>query len=103
MSTKPLKFACISILTLAFATGTALAGDKAGCQDKKTAKKTEAGVTITTPTEVLSVTEHGVTKTEAKTKKTYSFDEAMELCQKKGADDLQTCIDYKTGKTQPKT
>jgi hypothetical protein len=103
MTTKTLKIACASLLTLAFATGTAVAGDKAGCKDKKTTKATQAAVTITTPTEVLSVAEGEVKRTKVKMKKAYTFDEALELCQKKGADDLQDCIDYKTGKTQMKT
>lgn len=102
MNIKPLKIAATSLVIMAFAAGTAVAGDKAGCKDKKTTMKTEAGVTITTPTEVLSVTETGVQKTK-KMKKAYSFDEALEICQKKAADDLQACIDYKTGKSTPKS
>lgn len=101
MTKRTLKIACASLLTLAFATGTAMAGDKAGCKDKKASMKTEAAVTTTTATNVLSATERAESKT--KMKKTYTFDEALEMCQKKGADDLQACIDYKTGKTQPKT
>lgn len=101
MNIKPLKIAATSLVIIAFAAGTAMAGDKAGCKDKKTAMKTEAAVTATAATNVLAATERADAK--AKMKKVYTFDQAMELCQKKGADDLQACIDYKTGKTTPKS
>ena len=102
MTLKPFKLLATAFVVTTFAAGTAVAGDKAGCKDKKTAMKTQAGVTIPTPTEVLSVMETGVQKTK-KMKKAYSFDEALEICQKKAVDDLQACIDYKTGKTTPKS
>lgn len=101
MNTQALKFIGFSALTLAFASSTALAGPGKNCDEKKKMTKTNAAVTTTTSTGVLSATERA-TKAKMK-KKAYTFDEALELCQKKGADDLQACIDYKTGKVQPKT
>lgn len=96
-----LKIAGISLITLALTAGSAMAGPGKNCDDKKkTAMKTTA--TATTPTAVLSTSE--TTKSSMKkTKKTYSFEDALKLCTEKGAADLQACIDYKTGVTGAKS
>jgi len=96
-----LKVASLSLITLAFTAGTAFAGDKKHCDDKKkTAMKTTA--TAVAPTAVLAGSE--TTKTSMKkAKKTYSFEDALKLCQEKGAADLQACVDYKTGVTAPQS
>jgi len=105
MNTTPLKIAAASLLTLAFATGTAFAGEGKDCKDKKhSAMKTET--TTMQQTNVLSAVEtRDATAKQAKmAKKVYSFDEALALCQEKAAADLQACIDYKTGvKAKPKS
>ena len=100
-----LKIAGLSALTLAFTAGTAFAGDGKDCDHKKkTAMKTTAAVTTaaTPQTMVLSTAERGTAMTKT-AKKTYSFEDALKLCQEKGAADLQACVDYKTGKTGAKS
>ena len=101
MTTKTtLKIATASLLTLAFTAGAAFAGDGKDCNHKKkTAMKTEA--TMAQQASVLPAAERrdATTKKTMKMKKAYSFDDALKLCQEKGAADLQACIDYKTGKT----
>jgi hypothetical protein len=94
-----LKIAGLSALTLAFTAGSALAGDGKDCDHKKkTAMKTTVTSTMTAApqTVVLSSAEQGKTM-KMKAKKSYSFEDALKLCQDKGAVDLQACIDYKTG------
>lgn len=98
-----LKVAGLTAITLAFTAGTAFAGDKKHCADKKTAMKTtSAAVTATPQTTVLSSAERGTAMTK-KAKKVYSFEDALKLCQEKGAADLQACVDYKTGVTAAKS
>ena len=99
-----LKIAGLSLVTLAFTATSALAGPGKNCDDKKkTAMKTTAtSVTATPQTTVLSTAERGTAMTK-KAKKTYSFEEALTLCQDKGAADLQACVDYKTGVTATKS
>jgi len=103
MYLKSLKIIGFSALALAFTTGSALAGNGKDCDHKnKTAIKSEASaVAAPTQTSVLS-TSTASAKAKA-VKKTYSFEDAMALCQKKGAGNLQACIDYKTGKTKPQS
>jgi len=96
-----LKIAGLSLVTLAFTAGSAMAGPGKNCDDKKkTAMKTTA--TATTPTAVLATSERSKVMTK-KAKKAYSFEDALKLCQEKGAADLQACIDYKTGKIDAKS
>jgi len=99
-----LKIAGLSLITLAFTAGSAFAGDKKNCDPKKKAvmKTTAAAVTVTPQTTVLSTSERSTAMTK-KTKKVYSFEEALKLCQEKGAADLQACVDYKTGVTAAKS
>jgi len=99
-----LKIAGLSLITLAFTAGSAFAGDKKHCDDKKKAamKTTAAAVTVTPPTTVLSTAEHRAVMTK-KAKKVYNFEEALKLCQEKGAADLQACVDYKTGVSAAKS
>ena len=105
MHMTPLKIATASLLTLAFTAGTAFAGDGKDCDHKKkAAMKTQT--TTSQQTSVLSAAQTGDTmaKKAKMAKKTYSFDDALKLCQEKAAADLQACIDYKTGKTaKPKS
>lgn len=108
MTTKTtLKIATVSLLTIAFTAGSAFAGDGKDCKNKKrTAVNTQTP--IGQSTSVLSAVDYQrtTTKKTMKMKKTYSFDEALKLCQEKGAADLQACIDYKTGvstKAKPKS
>lgn len=96
-----LKIAGLSFLTLAFTAGSAMAGDGKNCDHKKKAKMKTTAATAT-PTAVLSATERTSVMTK-KAKKTYSFEDAVKLCQEKGAADLQACIDYKTGKINAKS
>jgi len=96
-----LRIAGLSLVTLAFTATSALAGPGKKCDDKKkTAMKTTA--TATTPTAVLSATERNEAMAK-KAKKTYSFEDALKLCQEKGAADIQACVDYKTGVTAAKS
>jgi len=96
-----LKIAGLSLVTLAFTAGSAMAGPGKNCDDKKkTATKTTA--TATTPTAVLATSESSKVMIK-KAKKAYSFEDALKLCQEKGAADLQACIDYKTGKIDAKS
>ena len=105
MNTTPFKIAAASFLTLAFASGTAFAGDGKDCKDKKhSAMKTQT--TTMDQTAVLSASDRSdaMAKKTMKAKKVHSFDEALALCQEKAAADLQACIDYKTGvKAKPKS
>ena len=100
-----LKIAGLSALTLAFTAGSALAGDGKDCDHKKkTAMKTTAASTATAmpQTVVLSATDSKAAMTKT-AKKVYSFEDALKMCQAKGAGDLQACIDYKTGKIDAKS
>ena len=100
-----LKIAGLSALTLAFTAGSALAGEGKDCDHKKkTAMKTTAASTmIATPqTVVLSATDSKAAMKKT-AKKRYSFEDALKLCQEKGAADLQACVDYKTGKIDAKS
>jgi len=97
-----IKVAGVALITLALSAGTAYAGPGKDCNHKK---RTEAKTQATTmdQTSVLSASEtRDAAAKKAKVRKTYSFDEALEICQKKAAADLQACIDYKTGKTAAK-
>ena len=100
-----LKIAGLSALTLAFTAGSALAGDGKDCDHKKkAAMKTTATSTATAmpQTVVLSATDSKTAMTKT-AKKAHSFEDALKLCQAKGAGDLQACIDYKTGKIDAKS
>ncbi len=99
-----LKIAGLSLITLAFTAGSAMAGDGKKCDDKKKSamKTTAAAVTTTPQTTVLSATESGKAMTK-KAKKVYSFEDALKICQEKGAADLQACVDYKTGVSAAKS
>jgi len=99
-----LKIAGLSLVTLAFTATSAMAGPGKNCDDKKKTamKTTAAAVTATPQTTVLSAAERGTAMTK-KAKKTYSFEDALKLCQEKGAADLQACVDYKTGVTNAKS
>lgn len=105
MHKTTLKIAGATLITLAFTAGSAFAGDGKDCDHKKkAAMKTQA--TTSQQTSVLSASESrdAMAKKTKVAKKTYSFDDALKLCQEKGAADLQACIDYKTGKTaKPKS
>lgn len=96
-----LKLVSLAALTVAFSAGTAFAGDGKDC-DKKHAMKSKASTAQ--QTSVMGASERGATmvKAEKKMKKTYTFEDALKLCQDKGAADLQACIDYKTGATVSK-
>jgi len=93
-----LKVAGLSFVTIAFTAGSAFAGDKKHCDDKNKAavKTTVTAVTVTPQTTVLSTAESR-SETPKKANKLYSFEDALKLCQEKGAADLQACVDYKTG------
>ncbi|WP_026942195.1 hypothetical protein [Hellea balneolensis] len=99
-----LKIIGLSALTLALTSTAALAGDGKDCDYKKKAKvkTTSTAVTAASQTTVLSTAERGTLMTN-KTKKTHSFEDALKLCRNKSADDLQACIDYKTGVTAAKS
>jgi len=100
--TKPLKMLSVATIAIVFTSGAALAGDKKDCKDKghTAMMKTEASQ----QTAVLPASAEQAAAKSEKAMKVYSFDEALEKCQKYGAKDLQACIDKKTGKTaQPKT
>lgn len=101
MTKTTLKIAATSLVTLAFATGSAFAGDGKDCDHKKkAAMKTQTTTAAAAPqTDVLATS--SAMKSKAKMTKTYTFEEALEKCQAKPAKDLQACIDYKIGKTKP--
>lgn len=108
---KSTKLIGAAILMTGFMSGSALAGDKENCANKNhtTAEKTQTQ--ISPPTVVLSATSDttvypAVQKTTdmgadtgKSTSNIYTFDEALSLCQKHGATNLQACIDKKTGRT----
>lgn len=94
--TKLFKTFAIAATTMALTAGTALAGPGKDCADKKHSTATEASMSTSSETAVMGAT------AEAKMRKNYTFDEALEICEKKAATDLQACIDYKTGKTKAK-
>lgn len=99
------KISSITLIAVSLTAGTALAGAGKNCDHKKRkTTTTEASMTTTAETAVMGVS---ATSGDAKAKmhKTYTYEEALSKCQKKGADDLQACIDYKTGKVnaKPKT
>ncbi len=103
MHKTSLKITSLSLLALAFTAGTAFADEGKNCDHKKkAAMKTEAAVLVTPQTRVLSSTQEGVTTAKAQNK-IYSFEDALKLCQDKGAADLQACVDYKTGVSQAKS
>jgi len=94
-----LKSIGAATIALTFISGAALAGDKKDCDHKKTTamQKTE----VSAPTAVLPA---AATTEKAKMEhKTYTFEEAKAKCQKYGAEDLQACIDKKTGVAKPKS
>jgi hypothetical protein len=95
MKTTSLKFAACTVIALAFTSGVAIAGEGKDC-DKSYTKTTASTMSTTSETAVMGAS------SEVKAKKAYSFDEALELCTKKQAKDLQACIDYKTGKAKAK-
>lgn len=101
MNTRHLKIAGLTTLALAFTAGSALAGEGKDC-DKNHAMKTQA--TTSQQTSVMGASEKGavMAKADQKMKKTYSFEDALKICQEKAAADLQACIDYKTGVTAQK-
>jgi len=98
---KSAKIIAASILVVGFSSTTALAGDKAKCDKKNhTAMQKTA---VSTPTMVLPATAKKAGYPAKTTAKTMTFDQALELCQAKGAADLQGCIDMKTGQAKPKS
>lgn len=102
--TKSTKIIGTTVLALGLISGAAYAGDKKDCADKNhtAMQKTQ----MSTPTMVLSAsTEKAGYPAPAKAEtKIYNFDEALAMCQKYGAADLQACIDKKTGVTaKPKS
>jgi len=96
LTSKTLGLAAVAVILSA---GSAFAGDKKDCKNKTHASKATTTTMTTTatdaPTAVLSASETGKTKV----KKTYTLEEATAKCSKKGAKDLQACIDYKMGKS----
>lgn len=100
MTHKILKAAAITSIALLASAGTALAAGGENCDHKKKAQKTSAmkAEGVAGQTAVLGATEK-MTKTK-KERTILSFDDAMQLCTKKGVDDLQACVDYKTGVTK---
>jgi len=99
-----IKITGFAVLALGLTVGSAYAGDGKKCDHKKKAAVTasQTAVIVTPQMTVLSDAQR-VDTTQNKVRKTYSFDDALKLCQDKGATDLQACIDYKTGITQAKS
>lgn len=99
MTNKLVKIAAITTMAMLVSAGTAMAGGDKNCDDKKKAKQTSAMTTDAAgQTAVLGASEK-MTKVK-KAQKVMSFEDAMKLCRDKGADDLQACVDYKTGVTK---
>lgn len=94
------KLAALTLLGLSLTAGTAFAGNGKNCHKNKQTTAQSTAVTTTAPTAVLSTTSTAKAAMKGE-RKIYSFDEALKLCQAKGAADLQACVDYKTGKTMP--
>jgi len=97
MQKSLIKVASVTALVTVFAVGTASAGEGKNCDHKKTAAaKTQTTAVIATPQ--MTVLSDAQNSTATKTaRKTYSFEDALRICQEKGAADLQACVDYKTG------
>lgn len=100
MTSTFLKIAAITSIAMFASAGTALAGGDKDCDHKKKAKQTSAmkADPAAGQTAVLGASEKAMKA--KKERVVLSFDEAMKLCTDKGADDLQACIDYKTGVTK---
>lgn len=100
MTHKFLKMAAVTSFAMLAGTGVALAGGDKNCDHKKKAEQTSAMTTTDAAgqTAVLGASEK-MTKVK-KERKILSFEEATKLCRDKGADDLQACVDYKTGVTK---
>jgi len=101
MTHKFWRVAAITSIAMIAGTGVALAGgDKKDCDHKKSAKQTSAMTTDAAPgqTAVLGASEKTIKA--KKERVVLSFDEAMTVCRDKGAEDLQACVDYKTGATK---
>ena len=95
--TTLLKTLGLTLVTVGFTAGTALAGTGKDCKDKT--KTTTASVTTDANTAVLS-TSATATAPKAKAYKTYTLEEATALCAKKAetkAINQADCIAYKTG------
>lgn len=94
------KIAAITSIAMLVSAGSAFAAGDKNCDHKKKAEQTTAMKidAAAGETAVLGASEM-MTKTQ-KQRTILSFDEAMKLCRDKGADDLQACIDYKTGVTK---
>ena len=94
--TKTLKILGTAIIAVAFTSGAAIAGPGKDCnhKDHSTAMKSEASQ----QTAVLPASTERTNSADQKQMKAYTFDEALALCQKHGATDLQACVDKKTGK-----
>lgn len=93
------KITIAMAIALTFGAPAALAGPGKDCGDKK-AKATQASSQVQGETQVLATSDRAEKKMK---KRVYTLEEATEACSKKGADDMQACINYKTGKTQPKS
>lgn len=91
-----LKIAGFVIAAIGLTTGTAIAGE-GHCKDKKQSAmmKTEAPA----QTMVLPAATEKAGYPAKKTMQKLTFDQALSLCQKHGAADLQACIDKKTGQS----
>ena len=102
MTHSRLKLAAITSIAALACAGTAFAGGDKNCDEKKkAAMKTEAAAgqtAVMTASETMEAKDKMTKVKKART--VLSFDDALKLCTDKGAEDLQACIDYKTGATK---
>ncbi|MEP3655238.1 MAG: hypothetical protein ABJO36_10115 [Litorimonas sp.] len=101
MTSTFLKMAAITSIAMFASAGTALAGGDKNCDEKKMKAKQTSAMKADPAAGQTAVM--GASEKAMKAKKervVLSFDDAMKLCTDKGVDDLQACIDYKTGVTK---
>jgi len=103
MTKTMLKMAAITSIAMLASAGTALAAGGENCDKKKAARATTTTTTMKTDATAGKTAVLGASETMTKAKKErviLSFEDAMKLCRDKGVDDLQGCVDYKTGVTK---
>lgn len=99
--TSKLNLTGFAIIALGMTSGLAIAGE--GHKDCKKNKTTaQATMPSSTAGYMPASTSVAATSERAKTKsKVMTFDEALELCTSKRAENLQACVDKKSGQAKP--
>lgn len=99
-----LKLTACAVVTLGLLSGAAMAGD--GHKDCNKTKTTAQKATATSTTAAYPATATAVagsSERAAKMKKIMTYDDALALCTRKKVDNVQACVDKKTGKAKPES